>query len=550
MFGWLKGNVSYRVGAVMLGLVAMTIGLIGSTLVVLNTQKADGQVINLAGRQRMLSQKMTKETLAYHFSADGQQYKDALAGTYSMFDKTLGALIMGGDAPDGKGGRVTLPAATDPEVLAMLHTVESIWTDFGGSVQTVLTEDPASDAAVAARATIESNSLELLGNMNVAVGKFASISEAKVNNLRYIQFGFLIASVGLAILGWTVVRKTVIAPLRDASRALETVAEHDLTTRLEHISEDEIGVLSKSINKLITTQRDFITNIHSSSQTLQGSSGRLHSRSSHLAEDSSTLTNVANTVSAASEELSSSISGISSSAEDMSNMLNTVATAIEEMSASIKEVTKSSLRGSDIANRANQQAKQTVEIMDQLQMSSTQIGKVLEVISDIADQTNLLALNATIEAASAGEAGKGFAVVANEVKELARQTVQATEEIKRQIEGMQSSTTNAVDAINTVSEVISEVNDISQTIASAMEEQSATVTEISRSGGVANQAAQEISRRVQEGAEGTQEIVKNIILVKETASRTDSGISETKDNAVELAELADQLETGVKDFRL
>ena len=178
----------------------------------------------------------------------------------------------------------------------------------------------------------------------------------------------------------------------------------------------------------------------------------------------------------------------------MSAGVSSVATAIEEMSASLNEVSKNCQKESQIAASASNQAKSTRDLMDRLGVSSKEVGKVIEVINDIADQTNLLALNATIEAASAGDAGKGFAVVANEVKELAKQTAQATEQISRQIEEMQGSTTSAVAAIEEITKIIEQINAISHTIVSSVEEQTSTVNEIAKSISGASQAATEIAR--------------------------------------------------------
>lgn len=366
-----------------------------------------------------------------------------------------------------------------------------------------------------------------------------------------MSLAVLAGLVCMALLLQWGMKKLFVDPLSEAINYANELAKGDLSAELVNNNrQDEIGDLGNSLEKMTVNLRDLITGLKQGSNTLKVSSTSLGTQSDKLADDSESMTDVANTVSSAGEELSTSISGIAGSAEDMSTMLNTVAASIEEMTASITEVAKSSLRSSEIADNANRKSNQAVDVMDQLKTASEKIGKVLDVITDIADQTNLLALNATIEAASAGEAGKGFAVVANEVKELARQTTQATEEINREIGEMQASTTTAVQSVEAISAVIEEVNEISTSIASAVEEQSATLNEISKSGGVANQAAQEITRRVQEGAKGTQEISRTIQVVREGIIETDQGIQATRTNAGELGSLADSMDSLVSRFQL
>jgi methyl-accepting chemotaxis protein len=187
--------------------------------------------------------------------------------------------------------------------------------------------------------------------------------------------------------------------------------------------------------------------------------------------------------------------------------------------------------------------------MENLGKAAQEIGKIVELINDIADQTNLLALNATIEAASAGDAGKGFAVVANEVKELARQTSQATQNITIQIQGIQNNTKNAVTAIEMIAQIIEEVNTISQTIVSAVEEQSVTINEVSRSVSGASVAATEIARNVSESAKGLAEVASSISNVNITVNDTSAGIVEVRENASTLSQMSGTIDTIVKQFK-
>jgi methyl-accepting chemotaxis protein len=246
-----------------------------------------------------------------------------------------------------------------------------------------------------------------------------------------------------------------------------------------------------------------------------------------LSSASEELTATSQQMSANAEETSAQAKVVSTATVQVSQNLQTVATGAEEMGASIKEIAKNATEAAKVATSAVKVAETANTTVSKLGDSSTEIGQVIKVITSIAQQTNLLALNATIEAARAGEAGKGFAVVANEVKELAKETAKATEDISRKIEAIQSDTKAAVEAIASISEVINQVNGISNTIATAVEEQNATTNEM--------------ARNVSEAARGSGEITSNIAGVTEAAASTSRGASDTQKAAAELAKLATSL---------
>ena len=246
-----------------------------------------------------------------------------------------------------------------------------------------------------------------------------------------------------------------------------------------------------------------------------------------LVSSADDLTSLSQQMSANAEETSAQATTVSAAGEQVSNSVQTIAAGSEEMAASIREIAKNSSDAVMIASEAVKATEATNATVTKLGESSAEIGQVIKVITSIAQQTNLLALNATIEAARAGEAGKGFAVVANEVKELAKGTARATEDISAKIEAIQTDTRSAIEAIGQIRSIIHKISDYQHSIAGAVEEQSATTSEM--------------SRNVAEAAKGSSEIAQNIAGVAQAASSTSAGANETEAAASELARLGAEL---------
>jgi methyl-accepting chemotaxis protein len=329
-------------------------------------------------------------------------------------------------------------------------------------------------------------------------------------------------AVGIVLALCVAIAKGILTPLKTTMEILREVSEGNLTRRIEVAGTDEIAQMGLALNDTIDNLSRVMSEIDADAKVLSSASEELSTTSQQLGTNSQQTTTQAAAVSAAAEQVSQNV--------------QTVSTATEEMSASIKEISKNASEAAEVASSAARLAGTTTTTMTKLSESSAEIGNVIKVITSIAEQTNLLALNATIEAARAGEAGKGFAVVANEVKELAKETAKATEDIGNKVEAIQNDAKGAVQAIDEITAVIGRINDIQNTIASAVEEQTGTTNEI--------------SRNISETAKGSSDIASNITGVATAATETQHSANASQKAADELSKLAVKLGGVVSQFKL
>jgi methyl-accepting chemotaxis protein len=333
----------------------------------------------------------------------------------------------------------------------------------------------------------------------------------------------MIAGVVISFAMAIFIARSITGQVLRMAEEIGAIAENDLSiSDMEIEGTDELAKAGLALNTMKNHLRELIRSIAESAQQVAAASEQLDATSQHIKANSS--------------ETSAQADVVSKAAQAVSQNLQTVATGAEEMGASIKEIAKNATEAAKTATSAVKVAENTTTTVSKLGDSSIEIGQVIKVITSIAQQTNLLALNATIEAARAGEAGKGFAVVANEVKELAKETAKATEDISGKIEAIQADTKAAVDAIATISGVINQINDISSTIATAVEEQNATTNEM--------------SRNVSEAAQGSGEITSNSAGMAAAAQGTTRGATDTQQASHHLLETSTQLRRLIEQFRI
>ena len=404
---------------------------------------------------------------------------------------------------------------------------------------------------------------ELINKMAVAATELAKQStdlceiqrdkmNSGANTANMLVIGFSVVGIVLGIVLAFFITRMIVKPIKRTVDIIKDIAqgEGDLTRRLDDSAKDEVGELAGWFNIFLEKLQGIMKQIAINAKTLAGSSTELSATASQLASGAEETTNQSSTVASAAEEMAANMNNMAAASEQMTTNVKTVAAATEQMTASISEIAKNAEQASTVAGNAATMAQSSNETIGQLGNAADEIGKVIQVIQDIAEQTNLLALNATIEAARAGDAGKGFAVVATEVKELAKQTAEATEDIRGKIEGIQSSTGLAVKSIGSISEVIHQVNEISRTIASAVEEQSVTTKEIAQNVAQTSHAAETVSVGVTQSAMASKEITQNIAGVDQAAKQTAQGAAQTQTAGVELSKLAEELQTLVGQFRV
>lgn len=490
----------------LIGIIALFIlcfaSAILTTMLTLKKQESQGTIINLAGKQRMLLQKMTKEALL-SISNESTNAK----ATANLFDKTLNGLIYGDE-------ELRLPATEDGEIKASLESLNKKWEKFQASLNNIL-EKKDFEASLK---YVKENNILLLGEMNSVVSMYEAQAKKGIVNLNYLLLLFLFLTIVLGGVTIYLSKKFLIKPINSLIKAADKIAEGQVDFQLKVKNDDEIGKLRKNFNKMINNiaaantalieeknsveqkvfeatekienQRIYLhrnveellkamQNFENGDLTIQlqiennDEIGKLKSgfnnSVANIRKMIEKIADVTDSVISASLDISNNSELMSNGNNDQLQQTNDFSRSIEEIAETVNSTTRNISSVASVANESGENAKESVQIVQQtldgmkkiseivlnashtvseLGTKSNKIGEIVQVIEDIADQTNLLALNAAIEAARAGDQGRGFAVVADEVRKLAERTSTATKEIIEMISQIQNSTNAAVTSIN------------------------------------------------------------------------------------------------------
>ncbi len=497
--------------------------LSGSWDYVTTSKEMKIELDNMAGNT---VERLAKNLVSPLWDVDEAQLEEAVQS--EMLEKRIFGVLV----KDPAGQKITLGKKRDEnwEVVTTMATIEE--------AQIMVPKDIEKDG-------------EKLGVVEIYIStKFMSEALSKSGITIGLTIIILNAILGSAV--FLITRKVIVTPINVVRVGLKDIAqgEGDLTMRLDVKSEDEVGSLAKWFNTFMGKLHEIIKDISQNSDTINQASAVLFELSEQMTEGADSMSAKSGMVATGAEEMSANMVSVAAAMEEASTNISLVAAAAEEMNAVINEIASNSEKARTITGDAVGKASSASEKVGELGTAAQDIGNVTEVINDISEQTNLLALNATIEAARAGEAGKGFAVVANEIKELAKQTAEATKEIKSKIEGIQNTTAGTVTEISEVSTVINDINEIVATIATAVEEQSVTTKEIANNVGQASDGIGEVNENVSQATTVVNDITKDIAEVSVFANDMSSSSGKVKTNADELSTLAGQLKGMVGKFKI
>lgn len=406
---------------------------------------------------------------------------------------------------------------------------------------------------LAQKQPLEDTLIELLASVDGEMVVAEDAANSLATRMDLILIAFAVAALFVAIFMVTIITNSVTRPIQEFLTRLSAMSAGDFTVSPAAdmlARQDEMGDIGRSLSTVLGSLRGSIGQVRDGVGTIASASTELSAISSQMTSAASESSVRSNGVASSADEMSSNTVSVAEGIDQALTNLRSVATATEEMTSTIAEIAGNSEKARRITEDAVSQADQISTAVRALGQSALDIGKVTEAITSISNQTNLLALNATIEAARAGAAGKGFAVVATEIKELAKQTAAATEDIKSKISGVQNSTAATVDDIEKVIGIIHEISEIVTTIATAIEEQSVVTKDIAANIARTTSGVDEANMQVSGISTASQAVAQDIGAVHAAGSEIANGSLQVQSSAAELSKLAEQLRGMVQAFRV
>ncbi|MCG8688064.1 MAG: cache domain-containing protein [Desulfobacterales bacterium] len=440
------------------------------------------------------------------------------------------------------------------QVQAKLDEIQKLLT------HTIEAEKALKQTKVVAETIFTEQTLPKLAELGIALNEIrtnarehittdaAILNGATSLRTRVVIFSSIAVAIGICLT--FLIAASISRPLTKTIDFAKTVASGDLTQKIDINQKDEVGSLCVAMNEMSGHLNEMFTDVNKSVHTLTSSATELSAVSEQITNNSLQTAEKSTNVSGAAEEMTGNMNSVAAATEQATSNVQMIVSAVEEMSSTINEISKNTSKGSQTTSKAVENAKQVSIKVDELGQAASEISKVTDSIADISEQTNLLALNATIEAARAGEAGKGFAVVANEIKALALQTAEATQEISSRIDGVQVTTNESIQAIETIVNVINDIDAIVISVATAIEEQSAGTQEISQNVNQAASGLEEVNQNVGQTSHIATSVNQDINEVSRATDEMKTGSSQVMSSATELSRMAESLNEMISRFKI
>jgi len=543
----------------------LTITAIGAFLIVLimfietwwitGMQKNDGLVINLAGRQRMLTQKMTKEILFYNKELKSgnkqnlSKLRNQVRDTMKIFDITLSALKNSGEAPTTLSLSTSplrfCPKASEP-AYSQLDIVSQLWQQFTAKIEKNLSLKKPDKESLN---WIMKENMHLLKEMNKAVGMMQKQSESKITLLLWLQVCGILTAVVFVIFSIITI-KIIIDKLNYISNFAIKLGNGDLSAKSTIQGDDELGIIGNKLDQMAEKLKEMFSDISQTASKLELSSIDFSNIANELSEKLGQISDNSSQVSTSANETSQNMMSVAAAMEEISSNTTNMASSADNITASINDVSQHVGEAQNITSKAVKESQNTSKQVLDLQKAASEIGSVTDDIVDISDQTNLLALNATIEAARAGDAGKGFAVVANEVKLLASQTGEATDHIRNRVRKIQDVTNNTADQIKNISSVVEEINSIVSSISDATEQEKSSIQDITSNVVQSSQAVSEVNEKINMSSYAIKSTANDISDINIATNELFEKSSDVKQHAEELKNQADHLNKMISFFTI